>query len=683
MNRILLVEDNPNDAELIEAMLAGAGIACTWERVETREAFVEALERGTFDLILSDYSLPAFDGLTALGLTRERCPELPFIVVSGTLGEEAAIESLKQGATDYVMKQRLTRLVPAVERALREREERAALRCAEQALRAHQERLRNVVDIAPLILYQLDATATVTFAAGRGLAALGLKAEELLGRPLGDLFPNLVREGQPLAPLATVIEVQDAAFELRHVPLSDPAGGVTGVIGIALDVSEQRRSQARIHQLAFYDHLTGLPNRALLEDRLALALLQAHRAGRGAALVFLDLDRFKSVNDTLGHPAGDRLLQATAERLSACLRESDTAARWAGDEFVLLLPDLGRTQPEVAQGALLVADKVRQALAEPFSLAGHELQVTASLGIALFPWDADQVPDLIKHADTAMFHAKSQGRNHCRFFTAEMNRAVCERLSLEHDLRRALKRGELVLDYQPQVDTASGLLVGAEALLRWEHPERGRLPPAAFIPLAEETGQILAIGEWVLREAARQINAWQAVGLIVPRLAVNVSPLQVRQPDFVERVWAAVSASGLPRLSLEIELTESVLMEDSETVRARLLALKDLGFMLCIDDFGTGYSSLRYLKRWPVDMLKIDQSFVREMITDPGYGAVVRAILALAKALKLGVVAEGVETDAQLAFLQQYGCEACQGYYFSRPVSAGRFAEMLTLTHHG
>lgn len=563
---ILHVENNPNDSELIAAEIRGAGIACALQRVETGATFLQALEGNGWDLILSDFSLPAFNGLAALRLAREHLPQAPFIFVSSTLGEEAAIEALKYGATDYVLKGRLSKLVPAVERALAEA--------------APRER--------------------------------------------------------------------------------------------ALSTDE-----ARVYRLAFVDALTGLPNRALFEDRLAVSLSRARRAGSGVALLFLDLDKFKMINDSLGHPVGDRVLKGVAERLLACLRESDTAARWSGDEFTVLLNDLGNGQAEVGQGALMVAEKIRLALAEPLALDPHAVRVTASVGIALCPWDAVTGTDLIRHADTAMYHAKGHGRDACEFFTAEMNLAMRQRLSLETGLRYAIERGELRLDYQPQADVATGRWVGVEALLRWEHPDQGRLLPFSFIPLAEENGQILAIGDWVLKEALRQMGAWRAGGLSVPRLAVNVSPVEIRQPDFVERIDAALKEIGPPGLCLEIEITENVLMEDSETMHARLRAIRELGVQLGIDDFGTGYSSLRYLKHWPIDIIKIDQSFIRDLSENAVDRAIVRALLTLGAALGMRVIAEGVETREQLAVLRESGCQGCQGHYFGPPMPAARFAETL------
>ena len=562
--RVLYLEDSAADAALVEALLLEGGIACNLTRVETGEAFAAALEEGGFHIILSDHTLPSYDSLSALARARERCPEVPFIFVSGTLGEEAAIESLKAGATDYVLKQRLSRLVPAVERALAEAASRAA----------------------------------------------------------------------------------------------------------------SKRHEERVHQLAFYDEITGLPNRALLEDRLRTALARASRAAGGMAVLFLDLDRFKAVNDSLGHPAGDTLLREIAERLARCLREADTAARWGGDEFIALIPDLPGDREAAAEAVAVVIEKVHAALAKPALVEGQELAVSASIGITLYPWDGSTVTDLIKRADTAMYQAKDRGGNSYQFFTEAMDAAARERLFLDNALRRALHKGELALYYQPQVDTRDTRIVGAEALLRWKHPERAWISPAKFIPVAEETGQIHPIGRWVIEEALRQIKHWRALGLSVPRIDVNVSPRQLTDPGFVHTLSELLSTHGLPPRCLGLEITEGAMVE--ERTLAAVTALSRLGVALAVDDFGTGYSALGYLRRFPIDTLKIDQSFVREITTDPSNAALVKAIIAMAKSLRLRIIAEGVETEAQCGLLSRSGCHICQGFLFSPALPAEAFAARLS-----
>lgn len=685
--RVLHLEDNPDDAKLIEARLTAEGMACAIARVETRDAFLAALAKGGFELILADYALPGFDGLAAFALARERRPEVPFIFVSGTIGEEVAIESLKQGATDYVLKQRLSRLGPAVRRALREANARAERQRMEQKLRLSDQVFESsaegilVTDKGARILVVNPAFSHMT---GYSQAEVLGQTPRLLRSDRHDadfyreMWAGLLEAGQWMGEIWNRRkdgEIYPAWLTISAV--RNAQGEVTNYIGACSDLTEQKRSEERIYHLAYYDVLTGLPNRRLLEDRLRLTLVQAHRSGGGVAVLFLDLDRFKDVNDSLGHPVGDRLLQAVAQRLGECLRKGDTAARWGGDEFVVLLRDLGGDQRAVAQRASVVAEKIQQTLSEAFTSDGHEVLVTPSTGIALYPWDADNGTDLIKYADTAMYQAKAQGRNNHQFYAAPMHKAVTARLFLENELRGALQRCEFSLHYQPQVDIASGRITGAEALLRWRHPVRGDIPPAEFIPLAEETGQILAIGEWVLDTAWAQYCAWQAADLCPPRLSVNVSPRQFQETDFIRRVQALVGKAEPKGWDLELEVTEGTLMECSEGVHAALNALKARGVKLAVDDFGTGYAALGYLRRFPIHELKIDQSFVRDITSDPYDKAIVRAIIAMAQGLHLQIVAEGVETQAQLACLQQLGCPEYQGYLFSRPLPAEAFARLL------
>ncbi|MGH8586372.1 MAG: putative bifunctional diguanylate cyclase/phosphodiesterase, partial [Gammaproteobacteria bacterium] len=437
-----------------------------------------------------------------------------------------------------------------------------------------------------------------------------------------------------------------------------------------------KRHEERVRQLAFYDEITGLPNRALLEDRLRTALARASRAGGGMAVLFMDLDRFKAINDSLGHPAGDTLLREIAERLVRCLREADTAARWGGDEFIAMIPDLPGDREAAAEAVAVIIEKVQAAVAKPALVDGHEVGVSASMGVTLYPWDGRNVTDLIKRADTAMYQAKDRGGNTYRLFTEAMDAAARERLFLDNELRRALRGGELALYYQPQVQTRDTRIVGAEALLRWKHPERAWISPSKFIPVAEETGQIHAIGRWVIEEALRQIKHWMALGLSVPRIDVNVSPRQLTDPSFVHTVSELLSTHGLPPQCLGLELTEGAMAEERTLVA--VTAVSQLGVGLAVDDFGTGYSSLGYLRRFPIDTLKIDQSFVRGLTTDPGNATLVKAIIAMAESLRLRIIAEGVETEAQRLLLSQYGCYRCQGFLFDAALPADVFATRLS-----
>ncbi len=453
----------------------------------------------------------------------------------------------------------------------------------------------------------------------------------------------------------------------------DSQGGVSHYVGIFADIGKIKESEARLDHLAHYDPLTDLPNRLLLRSRLKHAIEQAQRQQSRLAVLFLDLDRFKNVNDSLGHQTGDELLRAVAERLAQRLRAEDTLARLGGDEFVVLLEHLREPSD-----AAMVARSLLDALAEPFALPqGHEVYIGASIGISLYPDDGLCDSELIMHSDVAMYQAKEQGRNTFGFYTKSLTDNANQRLEMETSLRRALERGEFELHYQPQLGLPGGQVIGAEALIRWRHPLRGLIPPNQFIPLAEETGLIVPLGEWVLRQACMQWTRWRQAGLPAITLAVNISPRQFRQQDLAEVVRRILAETGTPAAALELELTEGALMHQGEAAEATLRKLKQLGFALAIDDFGTGYSSLAYLKRFPLDRLKIDQSFVRDISADNGDGELVSTIIAMARKLRLSVLAEGVETPAQHAYLLEQGCDACQGYLYSRPVPAEDFEALL------
>ncbi|HXC38677.1 MAG TPA: EAL domain-containing protein [Burkholderiales bacterium] len=439
-------------------------------------------------------------------------------------------------------------------------------------------------------------------------------------------------------------------------------------------VESLRRANDELQHLALHDALTRLPNRLLLEDRLNQALVQAQRSGVGCAVMFVDLDRFKTINDSLGHFVGDELLRAVAARLLSLVREEDTVSRLGGDEFVILLKEI------TSEGATVVADKVLKTLGQAFRIHSHELIVTPSIGISLFPAHGNTVQALLTQADAAMYSAKQRGRNNVQVFAADMNISFPGKLKLETDLRRALERREFVLHYQPKVDMRFGRVVGMEALLRWNHPERGVIPPNEFIPLAEETGLIVPIGRWVVEEACRQTRAWHKKGLDKLRVAVNISAVQFRQKDLLDIVTRALTAAGLAPEYLEVEITESTVMENASDAVTTLERLARAGVRISIDDFGTGYSSLAYLKSFPIDTLKIDRSFIREISEDRDDAAIVRAIIGLAHNLRLKVVAEGVETEQQLHFLRSLESDEYQGYFCSRPLSAADFERYMRET---
>jgi diguanylate cyclase (GGDEF)-like protein/PAS domain S-box-containing protein len=449
-------------------------------------------------------------------------------------------------------------------------------------------------------------------------------------------------------------------------------GEVSHYIAVFSDISQRKYDEERIAYLAHYDPLTDLPNRVLFHDQLGRLLASSQRQEKPVAILLLDLDRFKNVNESLGHLFGDQLLQLVAQRLRSVVREEDLVARLGGDEYVAVLSDLGEVQ-----NAALVAQKILDGFASPFSVDAQEISITASIGVSLYPDDGDTPDMLLKNAESAMYGAKQSGRNSYRFYTQSMNASVLSLLKMENAMHHALERGEFLLHYQPQADIATGRIVGMEALIRWRHPERGMIPPIEFIPLAEESGFIIPIGEWVLREACRQTKLWHDAGYSDLCVAVNLSAVQFKQSNLTDVIQGAAEAAGLDLRCLELELTESLVMHNAEDVIKTLRQLKALNLQLSIDDFGTGYSSMSYLKRFPVDKLKIDQSFIRDISDDPADLAISQAIIALGHSLGLRVIAEGVETAAQLALLHANRCDEIQGYYFSKPVDAAAFTKLL------
>ena len=455
-------------------------------------------------------------------------------------------------------------------------------------------------------------------------------------------------------------------------PLKDADGRVMSCVVIKEDITEREEARQRIEQLAFHDALTGLPNRLLLRDRFGRVQALASRMHSRVAMMYLDLDRFKTINDSLGHPIGDILLQDVVARLKTCVRESDTISRQGGDEFIILLGDV-RDGDAVSR----VADKIHQRMAEPFEVEGHLLSTSFSIGVALFPDDGEDFDLLLQKADTAMYHAKEAGRNAHRFFTEQMNEKAVERLQLETRLRMALENKEFVLHYQPQIDLCSGAIIGVEALIRWRCPEGELISPGRFIPVAEESGLIVPIGNWVLGEACRQTREWQKAGLAPFVVAVNLSAAQFRRHDLINNVINALVLSDLDSQWLELELTESIMIRDAEATLDTVRRLKALGVKLSVDDFGTGYSSLAYLKRFAVDKLKIDQSFVRDLVGDPEDAAIVRAIIQMAHSLKLKTIAEGVESEAQSELLREFQCDEIQGYWLTRPMPADELADFI------
>jgi diguanylate cyclase (GGDEF)-like protein len=484
-----------------------------------------------------------------------------------------------------------------------------------------------------------------------------------------------LRSGERVVGLIQLVDRKPAAISLETIRFLE---GIGVSVGIAF---EHRQAEVRLQEnenrldfLTNYDPLTRLPNRTLLQDRLLHAMAKARRSGKKVAVLLVDLDRFKTINDSLGHDLGDRLLTHVADRLRALVREGDTLARFSGDEFVVVLEEV-----EELKSVMFVAQKMLGHLSEVITLQNYPLYLTGSIGITLFPNDAEDLDSLLKYAEVAMYRAKEGGRNAYQFYRPDMNARSRELLLLESSLRQALAQEQLTLFFQPKVELRSGRILGAEALVRWRHPELGMVSPAEFIPLTEETGLIVPIGEWILESACRHLVAWQEAGCPPLRMAVNISGRQFQQPDFVRMVEAILRRTGADADLLELEITESTAMENAEETIRTLTTLKAMGIHLAIDDFGTGHSSLSYLRRFPIDCLKIDRSFVREAAYNPNDAAIAAAIIALARGMSLSVVAEGIETREQMDFLLTQGCDIGQGFLFSRPVPSGEWEELRRL----
>lgn len=812
MIKILMVEDTPTDAELALRELKRGGIQHQSRRVETEEELRHELIDFKPDVVLSDFSMPHFDGLSALKVVRQEQPDIPFIFVSGRIGEELAIESLKLGASDYVIKTNLSRLPSAVARAMEHVEQRDARRRVETELlesnlmfRTFMENLPGAAfikdkdgrylycnhgldkafnvekgysigkldtELVPLdVAYKLREMETRVLNAGTALQEIeamsmpsgvtywlstkfplvgedshsrhvggiaiemtermkveqdlllrtraieacvnpivivdtaapgmpliyvngafetitGYTSEEAIGRncrflqgtdtdqpELGKLRAA-IREQRPASVLLRNYHKDGSMFlnELYIAPVSETidGSGAGHFVGVLYDVTQIKRYQEDLEHQANYDTLTGLANRNLLNERTQQALIQARRHDQFLSLVFIDLDNFKLVNDSMGHGAGDELIANVGTRLQTCIRDGDTVARIGGDEFVLLL-----TNQNPGDSNLMVMQRIQQELVKPMLIRGQELVVTCSMGIARFPEDGEDSESLLANADAAMYRAKSNGRNNFQFYTKEMNATTGERLSLESDLWNAMANDELFLVYQPQIDFRDGSVVGMEALIRWQHPKRGLISPMDFIPMAECNGLIIPIGIWVLETACKHNLQLQKEGLPPIRVAVNLSARQIGEKDFVKTVKDVIDATGLDPSYLELEVTESMVMHNIQDVVVILNSLNEMGIQLSLDDFGTGFSSLAYLKRFPIDRLKIDQSFIFNCDSDPGDAIISQTIIALAHGLKIKVIAEGIEKPEHFAFLKENGCDEGQGYFISRPLAFKDLRELL------
>lgn len=697
---VLIVDDNPVNLGVLVEHLEDNGY-----RVAVAQGGEEALKRAEFvqpDLILLDVMMPGIDGFEVCRRLKANpdTKAIPVIFMTALADIHDKVTAFSAGGVDYISKPfQIEELTARVEThlALRAtqrrisvqnvalREEVAARRQAETALQASEVRYRRLFETATDGTLLLDwKTGEVTDVNPALVEMLSFDRASLIGCKLWELdsFKEVPECKTILSELHdredfhakhwVLKRGDEGAIDVEIVGGHYEAAGAHVIQCNIRNITERKQAEARIRYMALHDALTGLPNRTLLEDRLGHDIAQARRNGGRMAVLMLDLDRFKHVNDSLGHHVGDQLLEEVAVRLRGCLREGDTAARLGGDEFVLALP--GIIEDETAE---MAARRVLTALSEPFMIEEHEIRTGGSVGIGLYPKDGEDAEAVLRAADAAMYAAKHSGRGTCHFFTPELNEATRRRHNLINDLQQACAKEEFVLHYQPQVTVETGKVAGIETLLRWNHPSEGIVSPMVFVPLLEELGLIEQVGQWVLRTACKQNKQWQDEGLPPMRMAVNVSAQQFYRGDIVGAVKLALKESGLASEWLELELTESLTLDDSDTTLRIMEQLKKLGVGLSLDDFGTGWSSLSYLRRFPIDRIKIDRSFMRDVATHPNAAAVVQSILHLAQSLGMDCVAEGVETVAQFEYLQQHLCAESQGFLFSKPVPAEQLPALL------
>ncbi len=731
--RVLVAEDSPADAELEMRELKRASLRIEYRIADTEEGYRREIAEFRPDIILSDFAMPRFDGMAALASARELCPDTPFIFVSGTLGEDYAIRALKNGATDYVLKTNLVRLPAAVERALQEARERGAARTARERI-ARLSRIRDFsssINSALVRLRDRDAlfaeicriavdvgrfkgshvgladaetgdvrwvawhgwitprtevsvSARADVEAGEGAVGRALRSakaaiwndvkhdpgarnrEHFLQHGVGAVgtFPLIV-EGKPIG-IFSLHAAEPGFFDEDEIALLEE---LASNVSFALELMAK---QDRLTYLAFYDPLTELPNRTLFHERLTQAMQAAGRGGTALALVLVDLERFNAINDALGQQTGDLVLQATARRLREAMPNPDHIARLGSNLFASIITDI--------TGAEEVGRRIEQAAARifntPFEVEGREVRLAAKAGIAVFPEDGGDADALFRNAEAALKRAKETGDRYV-FYAPQINARVSEQVELEHRLRKAVEKGELFLHFQPKLDLVNRRMVGLEALMRWQAPDGGLVSPAKFIPVLEQTGLILEAGRQALAAATVTYRAWQSRGLEPPRIAVNISALQLRRRSFVADVRAALGDAGDDGGGVDLEITESLLMADVDESIRKLRELRDLGMRIALDDFGTGYSSLAYLSKLPVDTLKIDRGFIHGMTEKPDDTSIVTIIISLAQALRLKVVAEGVETEQQAQLLRLLRCDQAQGYLFSPPVPAEKIETLL------
>jgi len=699
--RLLLVDDEPR---LLSSLYELLRVQDSFQLVTATNGAeaLAALNRQRFDLLLLDLRLPDMSGHDIMDFVNSREIDCDVIVMSGEAGIEAAIGALKRGAYDYLRKPyNPPELLKTVENALQKR--RLAVENARiaQRLENSEKMYRYLVDSSPDIIYTLNHEGCFTFVNDRAYQLLGYSREELIGRHYSVLVHEEDQErARYVFNERRVDERASRNVELRlkcnnsaagdrtfnntlmtislnaigmHVPGEEVAKHeFFGTYGVARDITDRKRAEEMISYQAYHDILTDLPNRILFKDRLGLAVIQAKRKLAELAVMFIDLDRFKLVNDTLGHVKGDELLQQAARRLKECLRKGDTLARHSGDEFTIVLPEL-RDRAD----AKAIADKFQEALQQPFDLDGHVVHISASIGIAVYPSDGDSIEELLRHADIAMYQVKAQGKNGHSFYHPAMQDMSHQKIVLEQSLRKALENNELEMYYQPQVDMATGRIIGAEGLMRWNHPTRGLLSAGEFLPFAEENGLMLPISDWMIGALCRDLLLWNANGADNIRLSLNLSPQYLDRGDFFEKMRNALARYQISPSQIEVEITENICIRNPQYAIEQLNKLCQLGVSVAIDDFGTGYSSLSYLHRFPIHTIKIDQSFVKEIHDEHGHYPVILAIISIARGLGLHLVAEGVETEVQARYLAANGCATMQGYLYYRPIALTSFMEVL------
>jgi diguanylate cyclase (GGDEF)-like protein/PAS domain S-box-containing protein len=704
MPRLLLVDDEPRLLSSLHELMSNRSYQLI-TAINGTDAITQ-LRKVHFDLVLLDLNLPDMSGHDIMDFINEQGIDTNVIVLSGDRGIDAAIGALQRGAYGYLRKPYpQEELIKTVENVLQKRSLEAKNRDITWRLERSEKLYRYLVDSSPDIIFTLNTEGRFTFINERAQQMLGYVPEDLIGKHYSELVHEddmerahfVFNERRLSGRASRNIELRlkhhnsdshERDFNSAVISISFNSVGMYseapdssmrqffGTYGVARDITESKRAEQLISYQAYHDILTDLPNRALFRDRLDLSLIQAKRNKSELAVMFIDLDRFKLVNDTLGHIKGDELLQMVAVRLRDRLREGDTLARQGGDEFTLLLPDL-REKKDAAK----IADEIVQTLSAPFVLGETQVHISASVGIAVCPDDGDTADQLICHADIAMYKIKAVGKNGYRFYDSSMQDASHQKIVLEQSLRGALERGELEMYYQPQINVETGQVVGAESLIRWNHPERGLLNAGEFMPFAEENGLIMQISDWMLDPLCRDLREWNSVCEQPLRMSLNLSPHYLDRGDFTHKLRDAFERYDIPASQFEVEITENLCIRNQQYAAEQLGKLCQLGVSVAIDDFGTGYSSLAYLHRFPINTIKIDQSFVREIQNVNGHYPVVMAIISIARGLGLNVIAEGVETATQAAYLAQAGCNTLQGFLYHKALPQQKFLQLLQGSH--